>query len=159
MVETCRAREPQSVPNLRKRTSLQARALARLAWSHSAERKTSKNARECYQEALELEPANPYFLADVIGFEIDCFNNRAFVGAMAAVLRGAIATCREHMTDGTEMPFASFTSGRLRLLLGENEEALCDYAGCASHARGDTLGSPRRARRRAGVAGACHAAR
>jgi ppGpp synthetase/RelA/SpoT-type nucleotidyltranferase len=128
VVDHCRGQTLETVPDLRKRVSTLARALARLAWSYEAVDEDAHKARTCYSEALELEPGNPYYLADVIGHEISYSRRRDFIGAMSASVRQAIATCREHIRNGTEMPYAAFTVGRLHLLLGESDEALGAYA-------------------------------
>ncbi|HMP75224.1 MAG TPA: RyR domain-containing protein [Kiritimatiellia bacterium] len=116
------------VPNLRKQRSLHARALARLAWSHSLQPGGAPTARKLYQAALALEPANPYFLAEVVGHEIHWQGGPEQAALLAPQIRSAIGTCREHLENGTEMPYACFTAGRLCLLLGEPYDALCLYA-------------------------------
>ncbi len=128
VVAHCRRQTFDSVPDLRRRTGTQARALARLAWSYEAIEEDAHLARDCYREALQLEPDNPYYLADVIGHEIGWSKRRDFVGAMAAGVRQAIGTCLQHVRNGTEMPYAAFTAGRLHLLLDEAHKALGCYA-------------------------------
>lgn len=114
--------------NLRRRNSLYAKALARTAWALEPVRGRAAEARACYQAALEHEPGNPYYLTDVIGHEINWLRKPEIVGSQRAAIRIAQATCREHMENGTEMPYACFTAGRLHLLLGEALEALNCYA-------------------------------
>ena len=133
VVNYCRKESLDSVPDLRRRVSTLARALARLAWSYGAEDEDASLARTCYREALELEPGNPYFLSNVVGQEINCLRRREFVGAMAHTLRQGIATCNEHVRNGTEMPYAAFTAGRLHLLLDEPSAALAAYARGIQH--------------------------
>lgn len=116
------------VPNLRKQQSLHARSLARLAWSHSLQPGGAPTARALYQAALALEPANPYFLAEVVGHEIHWQGGPDRAALLAPQIRAAIATCREHLANGTEMPYACFTAGRLSLLLGESYDAFCLFA-------------------------------
>jgi ppGpp synthetase/RelA/SpoT-type nucleotidyltranferase len=128
VVDQCRGRTLAAVPDPRRRVSTLARALARLAWSYEAVDEDAHKARACYREALELEPANPYYLADVIGHEINWLRTADIVGSMASTIRRAIATCQDHIRNGTEMPYAALTAGRLHLLLGEVEPALCAYA-------------------------------
>ena len=128
VVDHCRKQTMETVPDLRRNVSALARALAWLAWSYSAVDEDAHKARACHREALELEPDNPYYLAEVLGHEIASLGRRDFIGAMASGIRRAIATCRDHIRNGTEMPFAAFTAGRLHLLLGENNPALGYYA-------------------------------
>ncbi len=128
VVEQGRAATTDTATDLRRHTSTLAKALARLAWSYEASDETVPQARACYREALELEPGNPYYLADVIGHEINYARRKDFIGAMTAAVREAVATCHEHIRNGTEMPYAAFTAGRLLLLLDEPNEALGAYA-------------------------------
>ncbi len=123
----------EAVPNPRKRISTLARALARLAWSYEAVDADAHKARACYREALELEPGNPYYLADVIGHEISYSRSRDFVGAMASSVRQALDICQEHVCNGTEMPYAAFAAGRLHLLLEEPHQALGAYSRGIQH--------------------------
>lgn len=142
VVDDGRDRTCENIPDLRRKTSTLARALARLAWTYEAADADAHKARACFREALELEPANPYYLADVIGHEISYSRRQDFVGAMPASIRQAIATCQEHLRNGTEMPFAAFTAGRLHLLLGESDVALGEYARGIRHVMTCTACTP-----------------
>lgn len=118
-----------SVPlNMRKHNSLLARALARKAWALTSIPGRIPEARTCYQTALEREPGNPYHLTEVIGHEIECQRQSGIVNAMRAPMREALENCREHMENGTEIPYACFAAGRLHLLLGDDFAALNNYA-------------------------------
>ena len=123
----CPCGDLEFVRDLRKCTSLRARALARLAWTCEVVPGEGHRARSLYAKALETEPGNPYYLADVLGYEIHVGGNANFIPGMAATLREAIRVCREHALNGTELPYACFTDGRLHLLLGEAHEALAVY--------------------------------
>ncbi len=136
VVKDCECERVTSVPNVRRLGSLHARAMARLAWSWGVVRGEEHRARDYYQRALEVESANPYYLADVLGFEIWCDRERRFTGVMRAAIRAAIATCRQHAEAGIETPCACFTAGRLHLLLGEDLAALGCYARGIHHVRG-----------------------
>jgi len=115
------------VPDLRTLNSLRARALSRLGWAWEAEQNHEKDARLCYRKAVECEPGNPYYLADMIGFELCCALDSEITASMATNIASAISVCAGHAAAGIELPFAYFTAGRLRLLLGEKETALHDY--------------------------------
>ena len=128
VVKHCECDALTAVPNLRKRQSLHARALARLAWSWEVVPGEEHRSREAYRQALAAEPGNPYYLADVLGYEAHCAGNTEFVASMATTLREAIRTCNAHAINGTELPYACFTSGRLYLLLNEPHPALGCYA-------------------------------
>lgn len=142
VVEHCGRPAGETVADLRRRKSALARAYARLAWSHETTDADAHLAREEYHKALELEPANPYYLADVIGHEINYCRRNDFVAAMASTVRQALATCREHVRNGTEMPYAAFTAGRLHLLLGETDPALGLYALGVRHVLANTGCTP-----------------
>ncbi|MFA7173696.1 MAG: RyR domain-containing protein [Kiritimatiellia bacterium] len=130
LLEATNARVPL---NTRRQNSLLARALARKAWALEAIPVRAYEARTCYQAALEMEPDNPYHLTDVIGHEIGCHHDRDIVNTMRAPMRAALETCREHILNNTEMPFACFAAGRLHLLLNEANEALNSYARGIAH--------------------------
>lgn len=86
-------------------------------------------ARDGYRLAVEIEPGNPYYLANQLGFEICCCRNTGpVVDSMRTTIREAIKTCRSHALAGTELPYAYLTAGRLSLLLGETYSALGWYA-------------------------------
>ena len=128
VVKHCEFGAPVVASNLRKRQSLHARALARLAWTWEVVPGEAHRARDAYRQALAIEPRNPYYLADVLGYEAYCIGNTDFVASMAATLREALRTCDAHMVNGTELPYACFTAGRLHLLLEEPHAALGCYA-------------------------------
>jgi ppGpp synthetase/RelA/SpoT-type nucleotidyltranferase len=128
VVTHCTSVDFTVVPNLRKTTSVHARARSRLAWSWEAVPHSEGKARESYRKALELEPTNPYHLANQLGFEIFCQRSHELIDSMRTNIRQAIATCREQAVAGTELPYAFFTAGRLSLLLGEATQTLGWYA-------------------------------
>ncbi len=128
VINECRREMFDSIPNTRKRKSMLARALTRLAWSYERVQGAAFKARSSYREALVEEPGNPYYLSEVLGFERVCAPNTDIAGTMAFAIREAIATCREHAANGVERPYACFTAGRLLLLLDCHEEALVEYA-------------------------------
>ena len=118
----------ETVTNLRRNRSIHARALARLGWSLEAFDAEAHRARECYRRAVELEAANPYYLADMLGFELKFTAGTDLVAGFRASIHNALAVCRQHGAAGTELPSAFFTAGRLNMLLGAYHEALADYA-------------------------------
>ena len=136
----CQNDELCEVPNLRKRQSLYALANARLGWSYEPIKEKKHRARQYYLAALECEPSNPYYIADVLGYEISYSQNRGLAASVRATITQAISTCTEHALSGTEMPYACFTAGRLTLLLwdGEDRKKAIDYsiAALARYARG-----------------------
>lgn len=127
VIQHCEEDDLTAVPNLRKRKSLLAKAHARLAWTWEALSKNAGKARTHYRLARETEPANPYHLANQLGFEIYCARSDAMIHSMKTAIRQAVDTCRQHTLARTELPYALFTAGRLHLLLGEPAEALAWY--------------------------------
>lgn len=128
VVTHCRDATPHTAVDGRRRASILARALARLAWAYEAYDDQTAEARACYREALDIEPRNPYYLADVIGHEISYTRCKDITGVLTGTIKHAIDTCCEHIRNGTEMPYAAFTAGRLYLLRDEPDRALGAYA-------------------------------
>lgn len=112
---------------------LRGRALSRLGWAWEIEEIHAAQARECYRQALEHEPGNPYYLADALAFELRVDPGSTIAATLRPVIRGAIRSCEAHVEAGLELPHAHFTAGRLRLLLGEEAPALADYLRGARH--------------------------
>lgn len=109
------------VPNLRKRESLMARTLSHLGWVEEAIPGSGFEARKYKCRAHEHEPENPYYLADMLGYELR-FNQGDLPAAMRTVIREAIKTCLAHVQAGVELPQAYFTAGHLSLLLDPDEK-------------------------------------
>lgn len=126
----------------RKSRSLQARALAKLGWSWECMEDEAHKALDCYRRALECEPANPYYLADILGFEIYITRSAELTASTRIAVNQAIQTCREHALAGIEMPYACFTAGRLTLLLGDGTGAMEWYARGLRHCHSDTACVP-----------------
>ena len=131
-----RLAEPQGavVLNLRRRTGLRARAASRLGWASEALAAGTSEAGRCHRLAVELEPENPYYIANLLGFELrGVAKLDEMGGCLRPVIRDAIRACEAHAAQELELPFAFFTAGRLRLLLGETGAALHDYLRGANH--------------------------
>ena len=131
-----RLAEPQGtvVLNLRRRTGLRARAASRLAWANEALVSETREAGHYHRLAVELEPRNPYYLANLLGFELRAGAKLEEIGGgLRPAIREAIRVCEAHAAQELELPFAFFTAGRLRVLLGEPGAALHDYLRGANH--------------------------
>ncbi|MCX6923200.1 MAG: NUDIX domain-containing protein, partial [Verrucomicrobia bacterium] len=129
VIQACESPDFSSVPNLRRIRSVHARALARFGWSWEALDSEAQQAREAYRRATLIEPSEPYYFAEMIGFELRFTPERKdFAASLRPQILGALQTCREHATAGTELPFAYFTAGRLGLLADQAYAALNDYA-------------------------------
>ncbi len=127
-LELCECSEVTSVPHLRKCESLHARALSRLGWSLEVFPGEVPQAREYYRRAHEHEPANPYYLAQMLGLEMSCGNRAGLPASMRTTIREAAKTCDQHAIAGIELPYAYFIAGRLNLLLDKPYDALGYYA-------------------------------
>lgn len=132
----CQCDTIAAVPDVRRSQSLLARARVRLAWSWQAVQGKEHEARRLYRQALEREPANPYYLADLLGFELSCEHSADLAASLCPMLLQAISACHDHAMAGTELPYAYFTAGRFHLLLGQDHEALGCYARAVRHVLG-----------------------
>jgi hypothetical protein len=128
VVSACAKPDLTTVPDLRRIRGLHSRALARLGWSWEPLEAEAHQARECYRGAVELEPGNPYYLTEMLGFELKFAAGADLVAGFRASINSALATCRQHTDTGTELPAAFFTAARLNLLLENYCSALNDYA-------------------------------
>ncbi|MCC7137993.1 MAG: hypothetical protein IT460_06140 [Planctomycetes bacterium] len=116
------------VPDLARLRSLRGKANARLARALELVPHEEHEALAAHRRALAAEPTNPYHLADVVGYERHCGDAGMSLESAAPMLRGALATCRDHVRAGTELPFSAFAAGRLSMLLDEPYAALGWYA-------------------------------
>ena len=116
------------VPDLARLRSLRGKANARLARALERVPHEEAEALAAHRRALAAEPTNPYHLADVVGYERHCGVAGLSAESAAPMLRGALATCRDHVRAGTELPFSAFAAGRLSMLLDEPYAALGWYA-------------------------------
>lgn len=130
------------VPDVRKRRSLLARSLAWLGWSWTRVEGEEIQALDCYRGALECEPSNPYYLADILSFEIKYGHLEKLPASTLTAIGQAVKTCMQHALAGIEMPYACFTAGRLNLLLGTNGAALAQYARGIAHCGSETSSLP-----------------
>ena len=131
----CACEEVPFVPHLRKRESQHARAYARLGWACEGVPGEEHRARECWQHAHEHEPANPYYLASMLGLEMHYTHGNDLPAPMRTTIGQALKTCLQHAGAGIELPYAYFTAGRLSLLLEEPNGALGYYARGVWHYR------------------------
>ena len=132
-LDICGCEDVPFVPHVRKRESLYARALMRLGWALGRISGQEHKAREYYHQAHEHEPSNPYYLAEMLGFEMHCLPAVDLPASMRTMIREAIKTCKQHALAGIELPYAYFTAGRLSLLLKMADDALGYYARGIQH--------------------------
>jgi ppGpp synthetase/RelA/SpoT-type nucleotidyltranferase len=129
----CRQTDARSVPDLPRRNAVHARSLSRLARVLEPLDADSDSARQYMREATELEPDNPYYLADLLRFELHGDQQTTVPEMMRTTIRHAVAKCRRHAEAGIELPHSYFTAGRLSLLLGQPYHALGYYARGVRH--------------------------
>jgi ppGpp synthetase/RelA/SpoT-type nucleotidyltranferase len=129
----CDRSDPPFVPDLRKEESLHARALSWLGWVEEQIPGNEHKAREYRRRAHEHEPSNPYYLADMLGFEMKFTHQADLPATLLTVIREAITACRSQAVAGIELPYAYFTAGRLNLLLDQPLDALGYYARGVQH--------------------------
>jgi ppGpp synthetase/RelA/SpoT-type nucleotidyltranferase len=115
----CESGSVPFAPNLRAYDGLHARVLAALARAEEAVPHQEGKARESHRCAYEHEPGNPYYLANMLGFELFCNPNADLPSTMRATLRAGIEACVHHAKANIELPYCYFTAGRLALLLNE----------------------------------------
>jgi ppGpp synthetase/RelA/SpoT-type nucleotidyltranferase len=129
----CTTPDRPFVPHLRRQEGLHARALSWIGWVEEQIPGNEHKARECRRRAHEHEPSNPYYLSDMLGFEMKFTYQSDLSAALRTVIREAITTCRNQATAGIELPYAYFTAGRLSFLLDQSLEALGYYARGVKH--------------------------
>ena len=134
VVERFAAPETAVIVNLRHRDCVRAKACSRLAWAEEVESARIVEAGTRHRQAIEIEPENPYYLANMIGHELRP-GQRAdeMPGSLRPAMIAALAKCQSHAAQRLELQFSFFTAGRLRPLLGEHEAALHDYLRGAHH--------------------------
>jgi ppGpp synthetase/RelA/SpoT-type nucleotidyltranferase len=111
-------------------TSDQARRLSRLAWSVSRNPGPGGpvEAARVMQQALDLDPDNPYLLSDALTLDHAAGLRDRLGEFTARDARRAVAACTQHAAAGLELPRANFVAARLSLLLGDRLAALSHYA-------------------------------
>ena len=126
--DLCNVLDLNYVPDLRRGHAIHARVLSRLGWAYAQVAGQEHKSRERRFQAHEQEPSNPYYLADMLGFEMYLTRQTSLPATLRTALREAIKTCRDHAANGIELPYSYFTTGQLSLLLEQPKEALGYYA-------------------------------
>jgi tetratricopeptide (TPR) repeat protein len=85
-------------------------------------------AQTYYRRCLDLDPADPYALGNVIEYEISAAGDLTIVEAMREQIVAASRRCRSQAVAGENLPWAFFDAGKFALLLGRPYEALASYA-------------------------------
>ena len=108
-----------------------AQALAALAWSLCQSRTgidSMRRTRNLYYEAYLTDPDNPYHFARFLEHEVQMSRQIDFVSLLIPQVNATIAKCAEHARVGIELPYASFTIGKLCLLVGRSHECILAFA-------------------------------
>ncbi len=92
------------------------------------DRRTSSRALECYRDAAEIDPQNPYILSHVLSALMRGSLDHFALHAMKPMLTAAIETCRQHIRVGISPWWSYFALGRLSLMAGEMYDALEAYS-------------------------------
>ena len=128
-VALCAGENLDFVPHLRNRESQRARSVAAPGRRDRGSGMEDHAARECFREAHEHEPFNPYYLAGMLGFELRFGQQGSLPDSMRTTIREGVRACLSHAAAGIELTFAYFTGGRLSLLLADGgNQALAHYA-------------------------------
>ncbi len=127
-VASCESADLSSVPQLRAREGLRARAWHVLGQVLEVNEGDVGRAAECYQKAHEHEPGNPYYLAGMLGFEMYRSRDASPADTLRTTIREALKTCRQHAEAAIELPASLFTAARLHLLLGGADLSLATCA-------------------------------
>lgn len=133
VVEECNGNGYNQVIDHQKLKSLKALAQARLAWSYEPVHEIRSLTSNHYHQALKLEPANPYYLSESLGYHHSLQNKKPVPEELNLLINAAIDTSASHARAGIELPQAHFTRGRLHLLTGNFEVAYGLYARGIQH--------------------------
>jgi len=114
-------------PELPSDRSIRAEACRLLAWSHSLLPRAEEQVLKWYARALLFDPDNPYLLTACLCYEAFLRRDQNVPATLHGTVHRTIATCRQHVEVGIEVPRAYFTIGRLHLMLQERTVALRAY--------------------------------
>lgn len=109
---------------------LLSKGLTMLAWCSSVAK--AGGGSRYYDLALQLDPGNPYILANCLLSHMNTVNT---VNLIRNSIIDAIATCRRHIQSGLELPLAFFTIGRLHFSLRDFENCMSAYLEAIQYCR------------------------
>lgn len=113
--------------DIQKQKGLHARALSRLAKAYEIMPNEQQSALQCRQKSHEIEPENPYHLADMLFQEIGVTQSKLMATTTKTLIRKGITASHEHAENNIQLPLSLFTAARLSLLLDETYQALGYY--------------------------------
>lgn len=85
-----------------------------------------EKARQLYQRAVDIDPADPYALGNYL--ELQVRRSPGTLESARPLVRGAIARCRQHIEAEINLPWAQLDLGRFLLFVDEPYAALDAYA-------------------------------
>ncbi|MGZ4395626.1 MAG: RyR domain-containing protein [Gaiellaceae bacterium] len=87
-----------------------------------------ERARQLYEQAFEVDPADFYSLGNLLEYELARAGSTAILAPLGPVIAAAIERCRAQAEVGVNLPWVFFGLGKLQLLRGEPRESLRSYA-------------------------------
>jgi ppGpp synthetase/RelA/SpoT-type nucleotidyltranferase len=81
-----------------------------------------------YRQAFQLDPTDPYPLANYLDMEIASAKDTSIVSLLSPVIVSAIRRCQAQADVGVNLPWAFFMMGHFNLLLNNSHESLECYA-------------------------------
>jgi hypothetical protein len=85
-------------------------------------------AQDVYHQCLDIDPADPYALGNVLDYEIAAAGDWSIVDHMRPQIDAANDRCRTQANAGENLPWAFFDLGKFSLLLGHTGDSLAAYA-------------------------------
>jgi tetratricopeptide (TPR) repeat protein len=86
-----------------------------------------RRAQEFYRLCLDVDPADPYALGNVLEYEVATSGDLQIVETMREQVTRATRRCRAQADEGSNLPWAFFDAGKFALLLGRPMEAIRSY--------------------------------
>jgi len=90
-----------------------------------------ERAQAYYRQCLDIDPADPYALGNVVEYEISADRDLGVVAIMRSQIVAAAQRCREQADEGLNLPWAFFDAAKFALLLGNPYAAIALYAKAA----------------------------
>ncbi len=87
-----------------------------------------EDARNCYRQAHEIDPSDPYALGNYIAEELMIKGDEGVIRYFHAALRGAVQRCRLQVEVKVNLPWALFDLGIFHVYLGDTQAALSYYS-------------------------------
>ncbi len=86
-----------------------------------------EKARNCYKNAFEINPSDPYCLGNYLIYEVRHLNNLDPISLSQPMIQSAIEKCNDQIELEINLPWAFFDKGLFNLFLGEINESMNSY--------------------------------